>query len=237
MLYYQNNQWNFCSLKMIYEEYGVQKYKCIHNKKWWLQFSEEWAHINNLSFIYMTPTLRQSNRLDIVNNEFIPEGFMSETMEFVFNGRILNPDNPWFSNIIEDPDLDTFKEDVYAQIEQKRVDNTQLMPWTIPGTEESIQIKIGEEPPDKPRMSWLSGNSSWALIEVQDGNLELTDPLIAADDSIHVLTVSQWIEFGRALKYWIGNNVISAKIHLNNVKALTNLQDILDYDYSTGWPE
>ena len=30
---------------------------------------------------------------------------------------------------------------------------------------------------------------------------------------------------------------MSTKIHLNNIKALTNLQDILDYDYSTEWPE
>jgi len=237
MLYYENNQWNFCELKMIYDEYGVQTYKCIHDKKWWLQFSEEWAHINNLSFVYMTPTLRQINRLDIVNNEKIPEGFMSETIEFVFNGRILNPDNLWFANITEDPDLDTFKEELYEKIENERVNRTQLMPWTIPSTGVSVQVKIGEDAPGKPRMSWLSGNSAWGIMEVQDGNPDVTDTLIAADDTLHTMTASEWKEFGRAMKYWIGDNVIAAKQHLNAVKNLTNLQDILDYDYLTGWPE
>ena len=235
MLYYQDNQWHCCTLKMLYTEYGVPTYKCIYDKEWWINFSNKWNHINNLTFEYLTPSVRQLERLDLVNTQNIPEGFMSEVDEFVYNGRVLNPDNIYFQNIIEDPDLDIFKEELYVLIEQKRVENTQLMPWVVPSSGTNIEIKIGEEPPDKPRMSWLSGNCSWGLIEVQAGNTELTDILIAADDSLHELTVQEWIEFGRGLKHWIGNNVIIAKTHLNNVKALTTLQDILDYDYQSGW--
>lgn len=239
MLYYKNNQWHFCQLKVTYTDRGQQVTKYTNDKKWWLDFNEKWPHVNNLQFEYVEPTQRQKDRLDIVNTQEIPEGFISYACEFVENGRILKLEDgstpPPFQSITEDPDLDTFRQQKYAEIEAERASRTELMPYTTPDGV-SIEVKLTEDSPTKPRMSWLSGTSSWGLAEVQEGNPDATDSLIAADDTLHEMTASEWVQFGKAMKQWIRDNLMAAKQHIQAVKALTTVQDVVDYDYSSGWP-
>jgi len=241
MLYYQNNQWCFCQLKVTYSERGNQVTKYTNNKQWWLGFNEKWPHVNNLQFEYVEPTQRQKDRLDIVNAQDIPEGFLSYASEFVQNGRILEFEDGGipgpFHGITPDPDLGTFRQQKYAEIEAERVSRTEYMPWTVPSSGTQVQVKIQEEPPNKPRQTWLSGTSSWGLAKVQAGTPDETDSLIAADDSLHSMTASEWVDFGVALKEWVRDNLMTAKQHIANVQALADVQDIIGYDFSGGWPE
>lgn len=236
MLYYKDGQWHFCKLKVTYNDRGQQKTKYTNDKGWWQNFVEKWWHTNNLQFEVVEPTQKQKNRLDIVNNKGIPEGFMSETIEFVRNGRILNPENSWFDGITEDPDLDTFKNEKYTEIENERISRTELIPWTVPSTSTQVQVKIAEEPPSKPRQTWLSGTSSWGLACVQEGTSGETDDLIAADDSLHTMTASEWVDFGKSLKVWVRDNLMTAKQHIQSVQALIDVQSVINYDISQGWP-
>ena len=240
MLYYKNNQWHFCQLKVTYTVRGQQVTKYTNDKQWWLGFNEKWPHVNNLQFEYVEPTQRQKDRLDIVNAQDIPEGFLSYASEFVQNGRILEFEDGGipvpFQSITEDPDLDTFREQKYAEIESERILRTTYMPWTIPSTGTQVQVKIAEDAPAKPRMSWLSGTSSWGLARVQEGAPNETDSLIAADDTLHEMTAEEWVQFGKAMKQWIRDNLMAAKQHMASVQALTAVQDVIDHDWSTGWP-
>ena len=240
MLYYQNNQWCFCQLKVTYSERGNQVTKYTNNKQWWLGFNEKWPHVNNLQFEYVEPTQRQKDRLDIVNAQDIPEGFLSYASEFVQNGRILEFEDGGipgpFQGITPDPDLDTFQQQKYAEIEAERVSSTEYMPWTVPSSGTQVKVKIQEEPPNKPRQTWLTGTSAWGLACVQEGTPDETDDLIAADDSLHTMTAQEWVQFGKALKEWVRDNLMAAKMHMTNVQALTTVQDVIDYDYSGGWP-
>jgi hypothetical protein len=239
MLYHKNSQWHFCQLKVTYTDRGQQVTKYTNDKKWWLDFNEKWPHVNNLQFEYVEPTQRQKGRLEIVNIQEVPEGFISYACEFVENGRILNDDGstpPPFQDITEDPDLDTFRQQKYAEIEQERISRTQFMPWTIPSSGTQVEVKIAEEPPGKPRQTWLSGTCSWGLACVQEGTPDELDTLIAADDSLHSMTASEWVQFGKALKLWVRDNLMAAKQHIANVQALDTAQDVIDYDYSSEWP-
>ena len=238
MLYHKNGKWHFCQLKVTYSERGKQVTKYTNNKQWWLNFNEKWPHVNNLQFEYVEPTQRQRDRLDIVNTQDIPEGFLSYASEFVQNGRILEFEDGGipvpFQSITEDPDLDTFREQKYAEIESERILRTAYMPWTVPSTGTQVQVKIAEEPPAKPRQTWLSGTGSWALSRVVKDMSSDTDELIAADDTLHTMTASEWVDFGEALKHWVQDNLMAAKQHTQSVQALTDVQSIIDYNYSTG---
>jgi hypothetical protein len=123
-----------------------------------------------------------------------------------------------------------------AQIEADRIARTQYMPWTVPSSGTQVQVKIAEEPPGKPRQTWLSGTCSWGLACVQEGTPDEVDDLIAADDSLHSMTAQEWVQFGKALKVWVRDNLMAAKQHIANVQALDTVQDVIDYDFSTGWP-
>src|SRR6056297_1823043 len=241
MLYYKNKQWRFCQLKVTYSERGQQAKKYTNDKQWWLNFNKKWPHVNNLKFEYIEPTQRQKDRLGIVNDQNVYEGWISYACEFVENGRILKLEDGSvpqpFQGITEDPDLDTFRQQKNAEIEQERINHTQFMPWTVPSSGTQVQVKIAEEPPGKPRQTWLAGTSAWGIACVQEGTPDETDNLIAADDSLHSMAAQEWVQFGKALKTWVRDNLMAAKQHMANVKDLTAVQNIIDYDFSGGWPE
>jgi hypothetical protein len=44
------------------------------------------------------------------------------------------------------------------------------------------------------------------------------------------------VQFGKALKLWVRDNLMAAKQHIANVQALDTAQDVIDYDYSSEWP-
>ena len=128
MLYYKNNQWHFCQLKVTYSERGNQITKFTNDKQWWLNFNENWPHVNNLQFEYIEPTQRQKDRLGTVNDQNMSEGWISYACEFVENGRILKLEDGSvpqpFQGITEDPDLDKMKSE---KINSLRQDNNKYI--------------------------------------------------------------------------------------------------------------
>lgn len=131
--------------------------------------------------------------------------------------------------------LDEVKDKKLREIEQERVRRTELMPYTTPDGVD-VEVKLKEEPPGKPRQTWLSGTCAWALAEVQDGNPDETDNLIAEDDSLHTMKASDWVQFGKALKAWVRDNLMITKQHMQAVRDLETVNDVIDYDFSEGWP-
>src|SRR6056297_1664828 len=128
MLYYKNKQWRFCQLKVTYSERGQQAKKYTNDKQWWLNFNKKWPHVNNLQFEYIEPTQRQKDRLGTVNDQNVPEGWISYACEFVENGRILKLEDGSvpqpFQGITEDPDLDKMKSE---KINNLRQDNNKYI--------------------------------------------------------------------------------------------------------------
>ena len=135
-----------------------------------------------------------------------------------------------------DRSLDDVKRIFVMKIENERINRTKLMPWTVPSTGTEVEVKLSEDAPSKPRQTWLSGTSSWGVAKVQEGNSDATDDLIAADDSTHTMTASEWVEFGKAIKSWIKDNLMTAKYHKGNIEDQTTVDDVVNYDYSTDWP-
>jgi hypothetical protein len=125
------------------------------------------------------------------------------------------------------------------QIEADRIARTQYMPWTVPSSGTQVQVKIAEEP-KKERLTWLSGKANKADSRIRRG-LDMDDVdgdkyLIAADDSRHEMTADDWLALGERMDSWITEHVFAAKQHIQAVQDLTTVQDVIDYDFSTGWP-
>jgi hypothetical protein len=133
------------------------------------------------------------------------------------------------------PSLKKAKRDKLNQIELERVHRCEQMPYELPdGT--VVQVQIKEEPPRKPRLTWLSGNASWGKTKADEGDTSTTDELIAADDSRHPLTTAEWKEFGKALQLWIRKHIDAAAQHAANVQALTTVEEVQSYDHTANWP-
>ncbi len=236
MLYYENNQWHICPYKAKYTTHGEPQEKYTTDKSWWQNFVNKWWHHESLHFEPVNPTSAQLARLNEINNAGIPQGFISDASAYVEYGHVQNKDSSHFFGFSDQQDaFDKFIAEKFEEIEQERIKRTELMPYTTPDAVD-VEVKIQEEPPNKPRQTWLSGTSSWGLAKVQAGTPDETDSLIAADDSLHSMTASEWVDFGVALKEWVQDNLMTAKQHMANVQALADVQSIIDYDYSTGWP-
>ncbi|MFW6247011.1 MAG: hypothetical protein ACOC22_02450 [bacterium] len=237
MLYYKDNQWHICPFIAHYTSHGKKEFKYTNDKKWWENFVDKWWHHENLTFEPVNPTDEQIARLDEVNNANIPEGNKAEASTYVEYGYVQDKDNPHFEGFSDQQDaFDKFIAEKAEEIEEERVKRTELMPYTTPDGED-VEVKLLEEPPNKPRQTWLSGTCSWGLAEVQDNNPDETDDLIAADDTTHTMKASDWVEFGKKMKKWVKDNLMAAKQHVQNVKDLESIEEIKDYDYTTNyWP-
>lgn len=128
------------------------------------------------------------------------------------------------------------KQQKYKEIEQERLKRTKIMPWTIPSSNTQVNVKIEENPPDKPRQTWLAGSSAWGIANVQKGNSDEIDDLIAADDSAHPMTAQEWVDFGIALKQYIKNHVMAAKQHWQDIGSYTTINEVINHDLTKYWP-
>lgn len=138
-----------------------------------------------------------------------------------------------------DKSLDEVKQERLTEIEQERTRRTELMPYTTPvGTD--VEVKLKEESPNKPRQTWLSGKANKADSRIRR-NLDMDDVdgdkyLIAADDSRHEMTADDWLDLGEKMDSWITGHVFAASQHMQAVKDLETVQEVIDYDFSDGWP-
>jgi len=49
--------------------------------------------------------------------------------------------------------------------------------------------------------------------------------------------VSTWLQMLNALEIYAAEALNSTERHKNNVMQLDNIQDVIDYDYTTNYPE
>jgi len=237
MLYYKDNKWHICPYKAKYTTHGELQEKYTTDKSWWQNFVNKWWHHENLHFEPVNPTDEQFARLDEINNASIPQGFISDASAYVEYGYVQNKDSSHFDGFSDQQDaFDKFIAEKAEEIEQERIKRTEFMPYTTPDGID-VQVKVGEKPPHKPRQTWLAGTAAWGIANIQKGTPNEVDSLIAADDTSHDMTAEQWVDFGITLKSWIKDNVMAAKEHMANVRDLTTVENVQNYDTSTGWPE
>ena len=237
MLYYENNQWHICPYKAKYTTHGEPQEKYTADKKWWKNFVNKWWHHESLHFEPVNPTSAQLARLNEINNADIPQGFISDASAYVEYGYVQNKNSSHFSGFSDQQDaFDKFIGEKVQEIETERIKRTNLMPYTTPDGAE-VQIKIAEEPPSKPRQTWLAGASARA-IAAKVKSESMTEDLIAANDSRHSMSEDDWITLGEALHQWIKDHIDVADEHVANIMALDTVEDVKAYDITTNpeWP-
>lgn len=121
-----------------------------------------------------------------------------------------------------------------VEVERERSRRTKQMPFTTQeGT--TIEVKIGEDAPDKPRQTWLAGASSRALAAKVKGE-SFTDDLIAADDTKHSMDQDDWVTLGEELHQWVRDHISVAKDHRDEILSYTSIEDVENHDLTKYWP-
>lgn len=148
--------------------------------------------------------------------------------------RLIN-DSGTFRLKTDDELLGEAKEKKIREVDIERARRCEMMPYTTPDGA-SVEVKIGEYPPDKPRQTWLSGASARALAaKVKEQSF--TDDLIAADDTRHSMNEDDWVSLGESLHQWVRDHINAAKDHRADIEALTTIKDVENYDVTSGhWP-
>ncbi len=147
--------------------------------------------------------------------------------------RLINDDGMYRLKT-DDELLQEAKEKKFLEVGKERARRYVLMPYTTPAGS-NIQVKIGEEA-SKPRQTWLAGASSRGLAaKVKDQSFE--DDLIAANDTRHTMDREGWIDFGEKLHQWMRDHIDAASYHIQDIKDLTTIEDVENYDVTSGyWP-
>lgn len=127
------------------------------------------------------------------------------------------------------------KAELLEAIEEKRITQCENFPFVKDGVK--IIVKIKEEPPNKPRLTWVGNTAAWGEMMVSENDTTSTEKLIAHDDSLHTLITVEWRELGKQLKVWLSQNIQASKIHMFAVNALDTIEALNDYDFLAGWPE
>jgi hypothetical protein len=96
---------------------------------------------------------------------------------------------------------------------------------------------------------WTDSNEiTWSTTPVDIMNLNAVCTLIALgvvtkdqvwrddNNNDHTLSVQQLVELAGALAYFAKLCYAVSWEHKNNIDALTTVEDVLSYDYTTGWP-
>lgn len=88
LLYYKDNQWNICTEKIIYVQYGenVEQYVGAEGRGWWVDFAEKWEHTEIVEFVEVVVTEEQVQRLEDVNQRNVGDGYSETLGEYVING-------------------------------------------------------------------------------------------------------------------------------------------------------
>ena len=120
------------------------------------------------------------------------------------------------------------------EVDAERAGRCEMMPYTTPDGA-SVEIKIGEYPPGKPRQTWLSGASARALAAKVKGE-SFSDDLIAADDSRHTMNEDIWVSLGEELHKWVRDHINAAKDHAADINAYTTIEDVENHDLTLYWP-
>jgi len=131
--------------------------------------------------------------------------------------------------------LEQAKMDKMAEVEVERVRRTEQMPFTIPSSGTSVQVKIAEQPPSKPRQTWLSGASSRALAAKVESST-MTEDMIAADDTRHSMNEDDWVQLGKELHNWVRAHIDAASQHMADIQGYTTVDEVQGHNLTLYWP-
>lgn len=134
------------------------------------------------------------------------------------------------------PSLEEVQAAKLKEVEQERIKRTAIMLFTLPNGKK-IPIKTQEEPPNKPRLSWLIGAATWGQTLVFEGQSYVAEDLIAADDTIYKLTAKEWKELGKALHNWVSRHLKAAKQHEKDIMQYSVREDVENHDLNLYWPK
>ena len=121
------------------------------------------------------------------------------------------------------------------EVDKRRVVQSHPLPFTIPSSGTSIKVNFEELAPDKPRTSWLQGQSAKALACKVEGE-SFTEELKAADDQWYSMTRQDWIDLGKALGQWVSDHLKAADSHFADIDGYTTIEEVEGHDLSLYWP-
>lgn len=233
MLYYKNNKWHICPYKAKYTTHGEPQEKYTTDKKWWENFVNKWWHHENLRFEPVKPTDEQLARLDEINNAGIPQGFMADALMYVEYGYVQNKDNPLFEGFSDQQDaFDKFTKEKCAEIDAERDKLiSRGMSYDFPdGETGTIQLR------DLTDHRNIQGLGSNGLKFKVVGDTESKLPFRDEENNEHSLDGDQLVAMSDTVSSWVQGHYSNAWAHKDNVRALDSVEDIIDYDFSDGWP-
>ncbi|MCK9301469.1 MAG: hypothetical protein M0P23_08860 [Bacteroidales bacterium] len=133
------------------------------------------------------------------------------------------------------PTLEQAKEEKYNQIEAERFNRMKLMTFTIPSTNIQVEVKIAEQPPSKPRQTWLAAASTRA-IAAKIKSIPFADELIAADNSRYLMDQDDWIAFSAELHQLVKDYIDAANQHIINIQGYNTVEEVRGHDLTLYWP-
>ena len=137
------------------------------------------------------------------------------------------------------PSLNEKKHQKIMEVETERVRRMEQMPFTIPSSGTQVQVKIAEQPPNKPRQTWLSGASSRALAAIVQNTTmpDTVKKLRAADNNEYDMTEDDWVKLGEKLHSWGKGHIDAASQHIADIQGYTTVDEVQGHDLTKYWPE
>lgn len=87
----------------------------------------------------------------------------------------------------------------------------------------------------KNKEYWLDSKTRSSLYNLSKSNLDQIEFIL--EDQIILIESKKLQEFINSLEIYAHQCYVNTFKHLETVKDLTNLEDIMNYDYTTGYPE
>lgn len=108
------------------------------------------------------------------------------------------------------PSPEQAKEAEHNKIDIERFSTMQYMTFMVPSLGKEVKINITEDPPIKPRLTWLTIACLRMLAYVQEGKNTEIGILVDADDVEHSLTAPDWVALLKELGGFLQANIEAA---------------------------
>ena len=87
MVIYENGKYTPCTYKVTLKNRGREEAHYTKNKEYWEDMVAKHSHLQNLVFKEIILIKEQKNRLQKINEENVPRGFLAEVRKYVREGK------------------------------------------------------------------------------------------------------------------------------------------------------
>lgn len=159
--------------------------------------------------------------------------------EVFFMGNVLYTDKGTIVNPTEEQMIEAGWQ-VYTEPEPTNAEKLQAAK-----DEKLMQIENYDASPNVEQFT-INGTSMWLGHELRQQIRTSADAYSAAgyDNMTKVFNgaeftfpITVWLQMLNALEVYAAEALNTTERHKNNVNAMDNVQDVIDYDYTTGYPE